>query len=71
MIHEVPDAEHLLQEMKSILNPGGEILIIEPKFHVTKEKFAKLTEMIVSNGFSVKRGPKVFFSRSAILSFTD
>ena len=71
MVHEVPDAEHLIREMKSILKPKGRILIIEPKFHVTKEKFARLTEMIVSKGFTVNKGPKVFFSRSAILSLND
>jgi ubiquinone/menaquinone biosynthesis C-methylase UbiE len=70
MVHEVPDAEHLMREMKSLLKPNGRILIIEPKFHVTKEKFAGLTEMIRRNGFTVKRGPKVFFSRSAILTLT-
>jgi ubiquinone/menaquinone biosynthesis C-methylase UbiE len=71
MVHEVPDAEHLMREIKSILNQGGRILIIEPKFHVTKEKFASLMEMIRSNGFKVQRGPIVFFSRSAILTLNN
>jgi ubiquinone/menaquinone biosynthesis C-methylase UbiE len=71
MVHEVPDAEHLMREMKSILNPGGRILIIEPKFHVTKEKFDRLLDMIRSNGFTVNKGPKVFFSRSAILTLNN
>jgi hypothetical protein len=57
--------------MKSILNPGGRILVIEPKFHVTKEKFDGLKEMIRRNGFAIQRGPKVFFSRSAILTLNN
>ena len=68
MVHEIPDAEHLMREMKSILNPGGRILIIEPKFHVTKEKFDGLKEMIRRKGFAILKGPKIFFSRSAILT---
>jgi ubiquinone/menaquinone biosynthesis C-methylase UbiE len=68
MIHEVPDAEHLLREIKAILKQGGSILIIEPKFHVTKEKFDNLTTMIRRNGFTVTKGPGVFFSRSAVLT---
>jgi ubiquinone/menaquinone biosynthesis C-methylase UbiE len=71
MIHEVPDAENLIREMKSILKPGGKILIIEPKFHVTKEKFDNLTTMIRRNGFTVTKGPGVFFSRSAVLTLAD
>jgi ubiquinone/menaquinone biosynthesis C-methylase UbiE len=71
MIHEVPDTENLIREMKSILKPGGKVLIIEPKFHVTKEKFYNLTTMIRRNGFTVAKGPWVFFSRSAVLTLAD
>src|SRR5512141_1474157 len=34
MVHEVPDKQKLITELKSILKPAGKMFIIEPKFHV-------------------------------------
>jgi len=68
MIHEVDSQEALLKELKSILNPGGKILIIEPKFHVSKKAFEVMILKTISLGFKVTEGPKVFFSRTVMLS---
>ena len=35
MVHEVPDQLRMFEELRNILNPGGRVLVIEPKFHVT------------------------------------
>ncbi len=67
MIHEVPDQDNLLREMKSLLNPGGQILIIEPKIHVTKKAFNALIEKIENIGLDVISRPTVFFSRAVVL----
>jgi ubiquinone/menaquinone biosynthesis C-methylase UbiE len=54
MIHEVPDQQRLFGELKSILNPGGRIWIIEPKFHVTEKSFKKMIDKLESAGLGNK-----------------
>jgi len=68
MIHEVPDQELLFEELKSILKFDGKIYIIEPKFHVSKKSFDLMINRIKKIGFKVIDGPKVFFSRTAVLT---
>jgi ubiquinone/menaquinone biosynthesis C-methylase UbiE len=68
MIHEVPDQIKLLEELKSILKPKGKIYIIEPKFHVSKKSFESLIGKIKNMGFEIIGSPKVFFSRTALLT---
>lgn len=70
MIHEVPDQERLFNELKSILKPNGKIYIIEPNFHVTKKAFEKMIDMVRSIGFEIVDQPKVFFSRTVLLTNT-
>jgi ubiquinone/menaquinone biosynthesis C-methylase UbiE len=67
MIHEVPDHERLFNELKSILKPGGQILIVEPKLHVSKVSFDAMIERLKVAGFEIDEGPKVFFSRTVVL----
>lgn len=68
MIHEVPDQEKLFAELKSVLNPGGRIFIVEPKFHVTKHAFEKMITIVKNKGFKISESPKVFISRSVLLN---
>jgi ubiquinone/menaquinone biosynthesis C-methylase UbiE len=70
MIHEVPDHINLFKELKSILKPGGRILIAEPKMHVTGKAFQKMTSIIEKTGFKISAKPKIFFSRSLMLEHT-
>jgi len=67
MIHEVHDQESLFRELKSILNPEGRILIVEPNFHVTKKAFGEMLVKIKNAGFKVIDGPKMFLSRTVII----
>jgi ubiquinone/menaquinone biosynthesis C-methylase UbiE len=67
VLHEVPSQEGFLREIKSILKPGGRVLIIEPNFHVTKKAFEQSISAATSAGFQYENGPKVFGSRSIIL----
>lgn len=68
MFHEVPNQEHLLNELKALLNVGGKIMISEPKIHVKKKSFLKETELAENCGFKVENGPSIFFSRTIVLS---
>jgi ubiquinone/menaquinone biosynthesis C-methylase UbiE len=68
VIHEVSDQEKLLEEIKSILKPDGKIFIIEPKFHVSKKSFEAMVGRMINIGFEVIDSPKVFFSRTVLLT---
>ena len=68
MVHEVPDHDRLFEELKSILKPDGKIYIIEPKFHVSRSAFQKMSDRLIRTGFKIVGRPKVFFSRSIVLS---
>jgi len=71
MVHEVPDQQRLFGELKSILNPGGRIWIIEPKVHVNKRSFRKMITHSESAGFEIIERPKVCLSRTVILSIRN
>jgi tRNA A58 N-methylase Trm61 len=70
VIHEVPDQGRLLEELKSILKSDGRIFIVEPKFHVSNKSFEAMVERIKSIGFDEIERPKIFFSRTVLLSLT-
>jgi ubiquinone/menaquinone biosynthesis C-methylase UbiE len=68
MLHEVPDPKAFLEELKGLLNKSGRILISEPKFHVKKEDFEKSIKIIKDSGFEIIEEPKIFISRSVLIS---
>jgi ubiquinone/menaquinone biosynthesis C-methylase UbiE len=68
MIHEVPDQEKLFRELKSILKPHGKIFVVEPRFHVSKKSFDEMLEVVKNIGFDILDRPKIFFSRSVLLT---
>jgi len=67
MVHEVPDQDKFFSELKSLLNSGGKILIVEPKFHVSEESFKEMIGKLEKEGFEVEERPKIFFSRSVVV----
>lgn len=68
MVHEVPDQLEMFNELRSILNSGGRILVIEPKIHVPSGAFAKTIACSETAGFEIVERPKVVISRSVLLS---
>ena len=68
MLHEVPNPLGFFKEMRSVLKVSGKLLVSEPVIHVTAKTFAKSIEMARSNGFKVTAEPKIFLSRSALLT---
>jgi ubiquinone/menaquinone biosynthesis C-methylase UbiE len=67
MIHEVPDKERFLNEVSTILKPGGRLLVVEPKFHVSKSSFEETIRMAQSAGLRPISRPNVIFSRTVLL----
>jgi ubiquinone/menaquinone biosynthesis C-methylase UbiE len=67
MVHEVPDKEKFFNEIGTILKQNGQVLIVEPPFHVSKSAFEKTVKKARDIGFVDIKGPKVLFSKTVIL----
>lgn len=68
VLHELPDQNAFFREMASLLKADGRFLIVEPPFHVSKKEFAETMEKAEANGFTLVERPKLFFSRTLLLS---
>jgi len=67
MVHEVPNKEEFFNEIEKLLNPNGQIFIIEPPFHVSKAAFEETVRKAREAGLTEVERPKVFLSKTAIL----
>ena len=67
MIHEIPNQEGFLNEIKSILKSDGQLFIVEPPFHVSKTAFEEMVKKAKDAGFTPVERPKVLFSKTVIL----
>jgi ubiquinone/menaquinone biosynthesis C-methylase UbiE len=67
MVHEVPNKEHFFNEIRTILKPQGQVLIVEPPFHVSKSAFEETIRIARDAGLIVIERPKMFFSRAVVL----
>jgi len=67
MVHEIPNKEEFFNEIGTILKPNGQVLIVEPPFHVSKSAFEETVRKARDVGFTDIEGPNVLFSKTAIL----
>ena len=67
MAHEVPDTDHFLHEIYECLAPDGAFLIVEPKFHVSKNRFHAMLKAARKVGFAETGHPQILFSRAVVL----
>jgi ubiquinone/menaquinone biosynthesis C-methylase UbiE len=67
LVHEIPNQEEFFKELESILQPGGQVLVVEPPFHVSKAAFTEMIENAGNAGFKPIEGPKVLLSKTVIL----
>ncbi|MBU3945380.1 MAG: class I SAM-dependent methyltransferase [Proteobacteria bacterium] len=68
VIHEVIDPKGLLIEIQSFIKPHGQLLIAEPKGHVSASRFSEMVELARLVGYKTSEGPLVRFSRSVVCS---
>ena len=68
MVHETPDPNKFLKEIKSLLDDKGKVLIVEPKFHVSKKAFKKTEIDALEAGLKVIDRPVKKGGRSLLLS---
>jgi SAM-dependent methyltransferase len=67
IVHEVPNVRGLFREIETILKPNGRVLIVEPRFHVSKTAFEETIRKARDVGFTTVERPKVLFSKTVIL----
>jgi hypothetical protein len=68
MVHEVEDQESWFQEIASILRKDGLLFIAEPRFHAHRSNFERMLRLADKAGFKPFASPKVFMSRTMVLS---
>lgn len=66
IIHEVPDQENLLNELRSTLKPDGILYIIEPRLRVSRKAFEETVKKAEEIGFKPLDRPRVFLSMAMI-----
>lgn len=66
MVHEVQDQAPFLDEIYTHLKPGGKMLIVEPKLHVSEKVFAQTVLQAKKIGFQMMSQPKVRASRAIL-----
>ncbi len=59
MVHEVPSPERLFQECYSLLKPGGQLLLAEPRGHVSSQDYAKTLSLAQAQGFYAAGTPAI------------
>ncbi len=67
MVHEVQDRERFFGELHALLRPGGQLLVAEPRRHVTREMFDEEVAQAREAGFRRTAEPAVRFSHAALL----
>lgn len=67
MVHEVSDKERLFNQIFSIVQPDGQVLMVEPPFfHVSRKTFKEEIAFAQEAGFTVAGRPNIFFSKSVV-----
>ena len=66
--HEIEDLESFLIRVRSLLKPGGQLMIVEPKGHVSASRFTDIVEAVQKKGFEISECPVFRFSRSVVCS---
>ncbi len=70
MVHEVGDRKGFINQIASILKPGGTFLVAEPKLHVSTANFTATLNLAKEAGLQVIDQPKIFLSNAAVLRKT-
>jgi ubiquinone/menaquinone biosynthesis C-methylase UbiE len=67
MLHEAPDQPAFLNEVYSLLNTDGKVLLVEPTFHVSKKEFDQLKEKLKAMKYEIAEEPRILLCRSYLL----
>jgi ubiquinone/menaquinone biosynthesis C-methylase UbiE len=67
VVHEVPDPAALFAELRPTLAPGGRVLFVEPRGHVSTAAFEESLAAAGREGLRWLPGPKIWRSFSVLL----
>jgi ubiquinone/menaquinone biosynthesis C-methylase UbiE len=67
VVHEVPDPSRFFAELFATIVPSGNVLLAEPKGHVSEEEFTSTLSMAKQQGFTMVKALQIFRSRAALL----
>ncbi|MCW8803021.1 MAG: class I SAM-dependent methyltransferase [Ignavibacteriaceae bacterium] len=67
VVHEIPDQDKLFAEIETIIKNSGQLLIVEPPFHVSEKAFAETIKKATAAGFKEIERPRVMFNKAVIL----
>lgn len=67
MVHEVRDKPRFFAQISAFLKPGGRLLLVEPKLHVTRNSFGQTVEVARAVGFRMLDEPAVALSRAVLM----
>jgi len=67
IVHEVVNKDKLFAEIETLLKPNGQILIVEPPFHVSKTAFEETIGKAKVAGFTEVERPRVMFNKAVVL----
>lgn len=67
MVHEVPDQDRFFRELSSLLKSNGQILILEPPFHVSQSEFEEMLGIAQTTGLIPSEQSQGLLGRKVIL----
>jgi ubiquinone/menaquinone biosynthesis C-methylase UbiE len=67
VVHEVPHVADFFSQVRTALQPGARLLVIEPRGHVSGEQFANELTAAVTAGFIIRENLAVPLARAALL----
>ncbi len=67
LVHEVPDRKRLLSEVHAAMKPGQQLLLAEPRGHVSESDFAETIAIAKEAGFKSLRELAISRSRSVLM----
>jgi ubiquinone/menaquinone biosynthesis C-methylase UbiE len=67
VVHEIPGQQKLFAELETILKPNGDLLVVEPPFHVSKKAFEETVGIASAAGLADVGRPRVFPNKAVLL----
>ena len=68
MVHEVPDGLAFLRQVAALLKPGAHFLLVEPRLHVTLERFDRTVQLARAAGLQPCAEPGITLSRAVLFT---
>ena len=68
MVHETPDPPAFFKEALTLLKPGGRLLVVEPRLHVSRKAFAAMLTAAQKAGFKASDFPEKKGGYSVLLT---